>query len=107
MRAGLTVRAGAWPWSSAQAHLAGQDDGLVAVAPLLERVPDWKKFLLTGVEDAPLDALRRHSRTGHPLGGDGFYAALARILGRDVRPRRRGRPGKTVAPAPFDPGATP
>lgn len=40
VRAGLTEQAADWPWSSAKAHLAGRDDGLVAVAPLLEAVGD-------------------------------------------------------------------
>ena len=31
-----------WPWSSAAAHVAGRDDALVRVAPLLERVKDWR-----------------------------------------------------------------
>jgi putative transposase len=31
-----------WRWSSAAAHLAGEDDGVVRVAPLLERVKDWR-----------------------------------------------------------------
>ena len=40
VRAWLAERAEDWPWSSARAHLAGRDDGLVAVAPLLDAVGD-------------------------------------------------------------------
>src|SRR6516162_3137729 len=32
--AGLVSRAEDWPWSSARAHLAGEDDELATVAPL-------------------------------------------------------------------------
>jgi len=32
----------AWPWSSAAAHLRGQDDGLVEVQPMLTLVDDWE-----------------------------------------------------------------
>ena len=35
---------GDWPWSSARAHLTGRDDGLVEVAPLLERIGDFVAF---------------------------------------------------------------
>ena len=35
VRAGLVARAADWPWSSARAHLAGHDDGVVTVAPVL------------------------------------------------------------------------
>lgn len=38
VRARLVARAGDWPWSSARAHLAGEDDGLVTVGPLNDRV---------------------------------------------------------------------
>jgi len=35
-----------WRWSSAAAHLTGQEDGVAQVAPLLERVKDWREYLL-------------------------------------------------------------
>ncbi len=40
VRAKLVGAAEDWPWSSARAHLAGRDDGLVAAAPLLDMAPD-------------------------------------------------------------------
>lgn len=40
VRAGLAAKAQDWPWSSAAAHLAGRDDGLATVAPMLGRVSD-------------------------------------------------------------------
>jgi len=45
VRAGLVSRAEDWPWSSARAHLAGRDDQLVKVAPLLGMIDDWAAFL--------------------------------------------------------------
>src|SRR5439155_17620732 len=38
VRAQLVSRAEEYPWSSAQAHLLGRDDGLVCATPLLARV---------------------------------------------------------------------
>jgi putative transposase len=38
VRARLVERARDWLWSSVRAHLAGGDDGVVTVAPVLERV---------------------------------------------------------------------
>lgn len=38
---------GEYPWSSARAHLAGEDDMLTHVAPLLEKVPNWQDFFAT------------------------------------------------------------
>src|SRR5437868_4973426 len=44
-RARLVDRAQEWPWSSVRAHLAGEDDELVDVAPLLDRYGDFAAFL--------------------------------------------------------------
>ena len=90
VRAKLKRRARDWRWSSARAHLAGKDDALVAVAPLLELVPDWRAFLAGGLEEEALEALRRHTRTGRPLGSPAFLEALEARLGRRLRP---GKPG--------------
>ena len=65
----LVKRARLWPWSSARAHRAGRDDALVQVAPLLKRKPDWRAYLAENLEAETLETLRRHARTGRPLGG--------------------------------------
>jgi len=41
LRARLVASAQDWPWSSTRAHLAGEDDGLVNVRPVLERIADF------------------------------------------------------------------
>ena len=64
VRAGLVVRADAWPWSSARAHLAGRDDGVVRVAPLLARVPDFAGLLEAAEDEAAVLAIRRSRTTG-------------------------------------------
>jgi len=68
VRAGLIEAVTAWRWSSAGAHLAGHDDALVRVAPMLERVVDWHTYLDAGETEPMLETVRRHSRTGRPLG---------------------------------------
>jgi putative transposase len=96
VRAGLCARPGDWRWSSAAAHLAGRDDGLVGAAPLLEITGDWKAFLAGGLEAADLEAIRGHERTGRPLGSDAFQEELEARLGRPLKKRRAGRkPVKT------------
>ena len=96
VRAGLCARPEDWPWSSAAAHLAGQDDGLVAVAPLLDLAPDWRALLDGGLEEAALVAIRAHERTGRPLGSEAFLDRLEARLGRALKKQRAGRkPAKT------------
>jgi putative transposase len=90
VRARLTARPELWPWSSARAHLAGRDDELVSVAPLLERAEDWSAFLDAGLSDDHHQALRRAESTGRPLGSPGFVASLESRLGRSLKPTKPG-----------------
>ncbi len=80
VRAKLTTDAACWPWSSAHAHLAGKDDELVKVAPLLEMTGDWKQFLAGSTEDERFTKIRKHERTGRPLGEEGFIDRLESVL---------------------------
>ncbi len=79
-----------WPWSSARAHLAGRDGGALSVRPLLDRVGDWRAFLDGGLGAEALDALRRHERTGRPLGSTAFVERLEGMLGRPLKRRKPG-----------------
>ncbi len=94
LRARLAGGAADYPWSSARAHLAGHDDRLVKTAPLLALVDDWAGFLGAGSPEAETAAaaetLRRHGRSGRPLGGEDFVAALEESLGRRFTPRKPG-----------------
>src|SRR5208337_2131964 len=45
VRARLVQRAEDWPHSSVRAHLAGRDDGLVSVRPLIDRAPRFADLL--------------------------------------------------------------
>jgi putative transposase len=104
VRAGLCPQAEHWAWSSASAHLRGQDDELVRVAPLLGMISDWGTYLRASNDAALPEAIHRHARTGRPLGADAFVAELERSLHRTLRPRRRGpRPtqGLTATGDPF------
>lgn len=82
---------GEWRWSSAAAHLAGRDDGLVSVKPMLERVLDWENYLLVEEDSETRRIIQQHSRTGRPLGAHDFVEESERITGRALRPKRPGR----------------
>ncbi len=99
VRAGLAKRAKQWRWSSARAHLAGRDDGVVSVGPLLELIDNWKKFLAAGLDDDVLETVRRHERTGRPLGSPDFVEALEARTGRTLGRAKPGpKPGSTRKP---------
>jgi len=78
-------------WSSAPAHLAGEDDDLAKVAPMLDRVDDWQGYLDSGLDDASIELVRKHSRTGRPLGDDAFVDRLESQSARILRPQKQGR----------------
>jgi len=88
VRAGLVVNPGDYQWSSAMAHLRGVNDSLVSVDPLLDLVGSWQGFLRIE-EDKPFDLLRKHEKTGRPLGGDAFIQHLETLTGRTLKPLRR------------------
>ena len=90
VRARLIQRARDWPWSSVRAHLAGVDDSLAIVAPVLERTGDFAAFMAID-EEACYEALRRSEGTGRPLGAPEFVAGLERLLGRPIARRAPGR----------------
>ena len=93
VRAKLLAEPGNYPWSSASAHLAGKDDMLVKVAPLLGLVPDWQAFLASGMDDEEIKTLRRHERTGRPLGSESFLFGVERVVNRVLH---RLKPGPKV-----------
>ena len=95
VRARLAAAPQDYRWSSASAHAAGRDDGLVRVAPLLEMAGDlaWVDFLGEAVPEEQAEMFRRHERTGRPLGGERFVTRVERLLGRILRPRKRGPSG--------------
>ncbi|HTR84436.1 MAG TPA: transposase [Reyranella sp.] len=90
VRAQLAKRARDWRWSSARAHLAGEDDELVRVRPLLDLAPDWANFLAGGLDDADRDAIRAGERTGRPLGSARFVARLEKRLDRVLARQKPG-----------------
>jgi putative transposase len=90
VRAKLVRHARDWRWSSARAHLAGRDDGLVRVEPLLEFARDWKAFLGETLALDEIEEIRSRERTGRPLGAARFVARMEKKLGRTLTPQKRG-----------------
>lgn len=97
--AGLAGQPEDWFWSSSYALLRGEDDGLVTVQPLLDRVGDFEAFLAQPHEPRLLAAIAAAETIGRPLGSPAFRADVSRLLNRQVEPRKRGRkPTRNLAP---------
>ncbi len=90
LREGLAKQARSYAWSSAKAHLAGKDDGVVSVAPMLALAPDWPAFVKQGLTEAELKTIQSAERTGRPMGSKDFVADLERRLGRTLARQKPG-----------------
>ena len=88
--AGLVSHAGDWPWSSARAHLAGENDEPATVAPLRTLIRDFAALLAAPADPATTARIERATTIGRPLGAPEWIAALERRLGRGLAP---GKPG--------------
>ena len=99
-RTHLVGEAGAYRWSSAAAHLGGDDEtGLLDLITWQTLMPPdvWGERLLLPEDEELLQALRRATRTGRPLGSSAFLARYETLLGRRLHALPVGRPRKIKA----------
>ena len=98
VRARLTRTPWEHPWSSAAAHVTGEDPlGLLDMATWreMETPASWKQALQRRDNEDEVEALRLRTTTGRPLGSDRFIAKLETALNRRLRPLPVGRPKGT------------
>src|SRR5258708_9892075 len=100
VRARLARRARDWRWSSARAHLAGEDDELVRVRPLLALAPDWPGLLADGLAAADHDAIRAGERSGPPLRSPRFVGPPEKPPAPPLPPHKPGPKPQTPAGPP-------
>src|SRR5271165_3871638 len=82
VRARLVERAKDWRWSSVGAHLLGRDDGLVSVAPLIERSGGcFADLIETAPSAGAVSALRAAETIGRPVGSPAFLDRVAAAIG--------------------------
>jgi putative transposase len=95
VRAKVVKRAEDYEWSSARAHILGMKDELLSdESRFNEReVKSYREFFC-GDDEEINGAIRRATSTGRPLGSERFIKKLERILGRDIFPKKGGRPRK-------------
>jgi putative transposase len=90
VRAGIVAEAAEYRWSSATAHVQGQDPrGLLDMDWWRQHAPqDWERTLQA---TAPThdDELRDCTYAGRPFGAEDFVAALEQRFGRRWRPRSK------------------
>jgi putative transposase len=92
VRAKLVMTAEQWLWSSVAAHISGKNDNLVNVAPILSMIRgSWRQFLSSESLSDDMEDIRKHERTGRPLGSRSFVEQLENKIGRILKPQKPGR----------------
>ncbi len=82
--------------SSARSHIRGKNDQLVNMKPLLSLVKeDWSDFLSEKVTSEEEQSIRKHERTGRPLGSMASIDQLESMLSLSLKPKKPGRKPKT------------
>jgi len=100
VRAGLVGEAWDYAWSSAAVHCCQTvGDGLIDVAAWRAGLgaSNWREVLSIEMEDEAIQALRRSTHTGRPLGSDSFLSNVEYFLGRRVRALPVGRPKRVAS----------
>lgn len=91
VRAGICDRPEKWIWSSARHHLGLTADPVVAESDALSvMVDDWRDFLRLAPKDSERELLRRHERSGRPLGDKSFINLCEKTLDLNLKPLKRG-----------------
>jgi len=57
---------------------------------MLDRINDWPAYIDQPADKTEIDDLRKHTRTGRPLGNAAFVDRLELLLGKTLRPQKRG-----------------
>ena len=92
VRAGIVRQAEDYVWSSARAHVFRKRDPILTDIKLKLRVPDWRTYIQVEISDET-DELRKHFRTGRPLGETGFTERLEALTGRSIARKKPGPRG--------------
>lgn len=97
--AGVARSADCYLWSSARAHIKNKEDALLTPEkPLTHFMPDWADFLSGTTPPKENDDIQLHLQTGRPRGSESFLDSVEEMIGRPVRPQKRGRkPQKSAA----------
>lgn len=93
VRAKMVEKAEDWKWSSARAHITGERSETLLLHDWLDETEreEYKRF----IENDRMSAkIRRATTTGRPLGSKSFIEIMEEITGRQLRPKKGGRPKK-------------
>ncbi len=109
VRAGIVRYAREYTWSSAAAHLIGDDPrALLDLRYWGDRfsLQEWQAVLDSEGDAGIREQIRTRTNTGRPLGSHAFLNDVERRLGRKLNARPIGRPRKPALTPPYSPPET-
>ncbi|MFB3884221.1 MAG: transposase [Thermodesulfobacteriota bacterium] len=95
VRAGMVKKPEDYLYSSAKNHLLGIEDPLLK-DPLFDssQLKEYRSFMKLEEGKGILEEIRKQTRSGRPLGDEGFLKILSERMGCSMSFRQRGRPRK-------------
>ena len=95
LRAGLVERAEQWRWGSLWRWVQAVEPEPKLLAPWpMSRLPNWVDRVNAPLSELELEAIRRCTRRGSPLGDPSWVESTAKRLGLESTLRPRGRPAR-------------
>jgi len=93
VRAGLVKKASDFLWSSAAAHIEGVGHPLIALCDPSKyiSVDDWASYLDEDNNEDCVAKIRKHTRSGRPLGSGSFIVQMEALTGRQLTAAPCGR----------------
>jgi putative transposase len=97
VRVGIVKQAWKYEWSSAEAHLTGQDPTDLLDMSYWQEISkqvDWQQVLENIQPREIIEKIRLNTHTGRPLASDSFISKLEKLLNKRLRSLPVGRPKK-------------
>lgn len=104
VRAGIVPKPGDYPYSSYGHNALGKSDPILSAHPIYRALADdpysrqsaYQRLFLDAISPELLTKIRTTTNSCLILGGDRFKDQIEAMLGRSVRHRKNGRPGKST-----------
>lgn len=104
VRAGIVSKPGDYPYSSYGHNALGKSDPILSAHPIYHALADdpynrqsaYQRLFLDAISPELLTNIRATTNACLILGGDRFKDQIEAMLGRSVRHRKKGRPGKST-----------
>ena len=88
VRAKIVKQAQDYHFSSSKYHVKGYPDKLLVRCYLQDEIKDWKEYL--SETEGDFEKIRKHNKTGRPLGSEEFMCQIERRLGIVIRKQKPG-----------------